>query len=88
MPLEDAWMGMEYPDSLQMPWAWGEYELRYINTPKEYKGLQPLWVNNNFLQNATYKDGELLCGDMKFNALLVDVEYLDSNSLETMIKLA
>ena len=88
MPLEDAWMGMEYPDSLQMPWAWGEYELRYINTPKEYKGLQPLWVNNHFLQNATYKDGELLCGDMKFNALLVDVEYLDANTLETMIKLA
>ncbi len=49
MPLEDSWMGVEYPDSLQFPWAWGEYELRYIKPPAETRGFQPIWINQNFL---------------------------------------
>lgn len=88
MPLEDAWMGLDYPDSLQLPWMWGEYEMRYINTPENYKGMQPLWVNHYFLEKSSYKDGKLRCGAMNFRALYVDVDYMEKTALENLIRLA
>ena len=90
MPLEDSWMGGAYPEEVtdKMPWALGEYELRYIVTPESLKGMQPMWVNGCFLSDAEYRDGKLHCGDALFNALYVDVEYMDYNSLESIVRLA
>ena len=88
IPLEDSWMGMEYPDSLQMPWSWGKYELRYIKTPAEFKGFQPLWINEHFLNDASYSHGKLHCGNMNFKVLYIDVQYMELNSIKTLIKLA
>ena len=88
LPLEDSWMGVEYPDSLQMPWVWGEYELRYVFAPDYLAGYQPLWVNAKVLSEATFAEGVLRYGAMSFSALAVDVEWLDIAALRQMLRLA
>ena len=90
LPLEDSWMGGAYPKEVneKMPWVWGQYELRYIDTPSSEKGRMPLWVNGHFLSKATYQDGKLFCGDAEFNSLYVDVEYMDKDALSSIVRLA
>ena len=90
MPLEDAWMGGTYPDSVRKVKAffWGEYEMRFINTPEEFKGMQPIWVNEHFLKSATFENGVLHCGDADFKALYCDVEYMEMSALQEIIRLA
>ena len=90
MPLEDAWMGGAYPDSMRKVKAffWGQYEMRFINTPEEYKGMQPLWVNEHFLKSATFENGTLHCGKAAFKALYCDVEYMEISALQEIIRLA
>ncbi|MBR1799304.1 MAG: hypothetical protein IJ761_05330 [Bacteroidales bacterium] len=90
MPLEDAWMGGYYPDSLRKVKAffWGQYEMRFINTPQMLRGLQPLWVNEHFLSSASYTDGTLHCGAANFKALYVDVEYMEMDALQHIVRLA
>jgi len=90
MPLEDAWMGGFYPDSVRKVKAffWGEYEMRFINTPEAYKGLQPTWVNEHFLKTASFKNGELHCGAARFKALYCDVEYMELTALQEVLRLA
>ena len=90
MPMEDSWMGGAYGEDVtsKMPWALGQYEMRYIETPEELKGRQPLWVNGRFLSSAEYRDGALICGDAVFNSLWVDVEHMDVSSLENILRLA
>ncbi|MBR1926320.1 MAG: hypothetical protein IJ840_00990 [Bacteroidales bacterium] len=90
MPLEDAWMGGAYPEEVtsKMPWALGEYEMRYIQTPESLKGRQPLWVNGHFLSSAEYGEEGLRCGDAIFKSLLIDVAHMDYSSLESVLRLA
>ena len=90
MPLEDAWMAGKYPDEVhkQMAWLWGQYEMRFIQTPEFLKGRQPLWVNEHFLQKATFRKGKLLCGKTAFNSLYCDVEYMELTALQRLQRLA
>ena len=90
IPLEDSWMGGAYPEEVtaKMPWALGEYELRYIVPPAAFKGCQPLWVNGHFLSGASFRDGVLHCGDAGFRGLYVDVDYMEYSSLESIVRLA
>lgn len=89
LPLEDSWMGVEYPDSLQLPWAWGEYELRYVKAPEEIRGYQPVWLNQNFLLAITQDENRnFFCGDAKINCLYVDVKYMEFESLRWIMLLA
>lgn len=90
MPLEDSWMNGEYPPEVRkkMRWALGQYELRYIVTPEDCKGLQPIWVNGKFLSDASFRKGRLHCGDADFAALYVDVEYMEYESLKSILRLA
>ena len=90
MPLEDAWMGGAYPDSLRKVKAffWGQYEMRYLNTPEALKGMQPLWVNGHFLRSATWHDGLLHCGEATFKGLYCDVEYMELDALKEVLRLA
>ena len=88
LPLEDSWMAVEYPDSLKMPWVWGEYELRYKFAPDYLKGYQPLWVNGKILSEARYENGVLRYGDVTFSALTIDVDYLDIANLRQVVRLA
>lgn len=88
LPLEDAWMAGTLPDSLQFPWAWAYYEMRYVTPLKELKGYQPLWINSHFLGEAQYKDGRLLIGNASFSSLLLDANYLKMDALKTILTLA
>ncbi|MBN1447956.1 MAG: hypothetical protein JXA28_08490 [Bacteroidetes bacterium] len=88
LPIEDAWMGVELPDSLQFPWAWGEYELRYQRTPEALRGRQPLWINAEFLRKGYVRNGRLHVGNAVFNGLYVDARFLDVETLQAIRKVA
>jgi len=88
IPMEDGWIAGEYPKELQTPGAWSAFELRYIQMPVELKGYHPLWINHHFLKNAELINNQLHVGDAVFNALYIDVNYLDSEALTTILNLA
>ncbi len=75
-PVEDLWMYGGETDSVK------------LSLPKELKGRQPLWVNNAMLSAASYSDSLLVCGGNTFSSLYIDVEYLEYESLRTILKLA
>lgn len=88
IPYEDAVMKGAYPPERQRKWVWGEYELRYIYPPGELEGYHPLWINRHFLQQADFRHGRLLVGDVQFSALYIDVEYMDVRALRRVLELA
>jgi hypothetical protein len=93
LPMEDAWIAGEMPKEKQLPWAWGEYELRYLQVPEEIRGFQPLWVNGEFLRKGleglrASGHGELRIGDCGFEALYVDAKWMDIEVLKTLKDLA
>lgn len=88
IPTEDAWMAVEYPDSLKFPWVWGQYEMRYIRTNPELKKFQPVWINDFFLRKSDVVNGKLICGNVKLNVLYIESDYIDYYSLKTILALA
>ena len=88
IPYEDGVMKGAYPKERQRVWVWGEYEMRYLDPPKETEGYHPLWINRHFLDQADFHDGKLVVGDAKFSMLYVDVEYMDERALHRMLVLA
>jgi hypothetical protein len=88
LPLEDAWIAGEYPDSLQMKWSWGQYEMRYLHFPKTLEGYHPTWINQNFLKQLKVVDGIAHNEDCSFRALVIDSKYLDIKTLEAISRLA
>jgi hypothetical protein len=88
IPQEDAWIAGELPKDKQLPWAWGEYEMRYTEFHEELTGYQPSWVNKSFLEQGLVQDGELLINGLKFNLLYVDVNYMDIEALKRVKDLA
>lgn len=88
IPYEDGVMQGAYPPERQRVWVWGEYELRYIYPPKEIEGYNPLWINRHFLNEATFDGKKLLVGDASFNALYIDVKYMDARAIHRILSLA
>ncbi|MEW2922587.1 glycosyl hydrolase [Muricauda sp. ANG21] len=82
LPKEDSWMAGFYPDSLQMPWSWGQYEQRYLKYPEELKGYHPLWINGGFMEKARLVENKLALGNNLFNALVIDADFLDIDNLK------
>mgnify|MGYP001158130215 CR=1 FL=1 len=88
IPHEDGIMKGAYPPERQRVWVWGEYELRYIDPPKELEGYHPLWINKQFLEKAKFTNGKLIVGDASFSMLYIDVSYMDSKALNRIVELA
>lgn len=88
LPLEDSWVDGILPEELQLPWAWGAYELRYEYFSPELAGYHPLWINADFLSQGKIVDNKLLVNGLTFNALYVDVQHLDIETLEVILTLA
>ena len=88
LPLEDSWIAGEYPKELQLPWAWGAYELRYEQFNPELKGFHPLWINNEFLSKGVLKNNVLHVNDLSFKILYVDAKYLDLETIKTIYSFA
>jgi len=88
LPLEDAWIAGELPKELQLPWAWGAYEMRYQYFNPELEGYQPLWVNADFLKQAEIKNKIMTINDLQFNLLYLDAKYFDIETLEAVYRIA
>ena len=88
IPWEDRVMAGAYPPERQRVWVWGQYEMRYTKIPEELNPYCPLWVNRYFLKNAEVKNNKLLCGDVEFEMLYLDVHYLDIEAIKTIIDIA
>ena len=88
IPYEDGVMKGPYPPERQRVWVWGEYEMRYIDPPKETEGYHPVWINRHFLENARFRRGKLEVGDAKFSMLYIDVEFMDIRAVRRVIQLA
>ncbi len=88
IPYEDGVMKGAYPAEKQRVWVWGEYEMRYLDMPKETEGYHPIWINRHFLEIATCKNKKLVVGDAQFSLLYLDVNYLDIRALEKVLQFA
>ena len=88
LPLEDQWMKGELPKEQQKPSARHHWEMHYLRPPSELEGRQPLWVSAPFLEQARFEDGVLSIGDVRFGLLYVDCEWLDSDGLAQVSRLA
>ncbi|MCB0734814.1 MAG: hypothetical protein KDC76_09540 [Bacteroidetes bacterium] len=88
IPYEDAVMKGALPPEQQRVWVWGEYELRYLNFPKEVDGYHPIWINRHFLEQAEFNGSQLVVGDARFNSLYIDVRYMDVRALRRLLTLA
>ncbi|MCC6815727.1 MAG: hypothetical protein IT267_04895 [Saprospiraceae bacterium] len=85
IPYEDAVMKGALPKEKQRVWVWGEYELRYAQTPNELEGYHPIWINRHFIEKSEIKNKQLVVGDARFNVLYIDVDYLDLRSLRKIV---
>jgi hypothetical protein len=88
LPLEDQWMKGELSAEQQKPSARYHWEMHYLRPPAELNGRQPLWVSAPFLEQARFEDGGLSVGDARFGLLYVDCEWLDSDGLTQISRLA
>lgn len=88
LPTEDAFREGRMPKESQFKWAWGAYEMRYVYFPEELAGRRPIWINKEFLQAAKFSGGKLRVGDISFDGLRIDSEYLDVEALEAALELA
>ena len=88
LPTEDSWIAGELPAEKQLIWSWGEYEQRSAYLPKELKAWHPMWINGEFLQKASFRNGQLKAGDLTFSAFYTDVKFMDINTLRRLTDLA
>ena len=88
LPTEDSWVAGELPAEKQLIWSWGEYEQRSAYLPKELKAWHPMWINGEFLQKASFRNGQLIVGDLTFSAFYADVKFMDLNTLKRLAYLA
>ncbi len=88
LPTEDAWSAGVMPKEKQFIWAWGYYEMRYVYFPKELNGYSPAWINGEFLNKASVKNGSLKVGNAEFKALYLNSDYLDYKVLKRLLELA
>lgn len=62
--------------------------MRYVTLPVETEGYAPLWISEPFLAQASVENGQLCYEMQRFQALYVDVEWLDYDALGRMVDLA
>ncbi len=88
LPLEDNWMRDRIAPEDRTPGANFHWELRHVVPPVETQGFQPLWISLPFLQRAKVVEGRMQIGPLSFPGLLVDVKWLDTETLDELLRLA
>ena len=88
LPLEDNWMRNRLPDNKKRPSANYHWELQYVKFPEELRGYHPLWISAELLKMSHYANNKLICGKAEFNSLYIDVEWLDEEALDEILRLA
>ena len=87
-PNEDNWRRDRITEQERTPGANSRYEMRHVVVPRELECFAPLWISSPFLKRATVEMGSLLVGACRFEALFVDVNYLDGDALYEIHRLA
>lgn len=88
LPLEDNWMKHMLPFNEMRPSAHYHWELQYQRYPDELRGFHPTWISMGFLKQCRTENGRLLYKEAEFDALYVDVEWLDHDSMNELLRLA
>jgi hypothetical protein len=88
LPLEDNRMLDRVPPDRKKPSGEYFWELHDLRTPEDLEGRQPAFITRPFLADAAYRNGVLESGQARFSALVVDVEWLDQESLVEIARLA
>jgi hypothetical protein len=88
LPNEDMWMLDLMPLELRSPGAAYWWEMRYVQVPQETRPFQPLWISAAMLARAEMREGRLAIGSQSFAALYLDVEWLDTDGLAEIERLA
>jgi hypothetical protein len=87
LPNEDNRLLDRIPDDERTPGAVHRWEMRHVVVPREAEGYAPLWVSPTFFDRAEVDGGRLRIGACTFDALLIDVEWLDGDALEQVVRL-
>ncbi len=88
LPNEDEIIRGELPPDLRVPGSQDYSEMRYVTIPGETEGYAPLWISSAFLNRADVRDGKLCYGSQVFEALYIDVHWLDYEALAAITQLA
>ena len=88
LPNEDMILAGDLPPEARAPGATDYWEMRTVRTPAGAEGYAPIWISCPFLAAGVVSDGRLVTGPMSIPALAVDVEWLDSESLAQILRLA
>lgn len=88
LPFEDAWMLDRLPEEQRTPGANFHWEMRHVIPPAEIDGYHPLWISIGFLKEASVEDGRIRSKNLSLQALYIDCEWLDSESLAELARLA
>lgn len=88
LPHEDAWMLDRVPEEQRTPGANFHWEMRHAVIPEEVEGWQPLWISYGFLREAIVENGLVHSRELRVEALYVDCEWLDADSLRELVRLA
>ena len=88
LPNEDYWLQGRIPEDRRIPGANYSWEMRDLVVPETLRPFNPLWVSSPFLRDAVVHDGLLVIGQHCFEALYIDVQWLDADSLDSIVRLA
>ncbi len=88
LPFEDSLMQDRIPQEERTPGANFEWEMRKARQPTKWHGFAPVWVSHAFLRDAEVAaDGAITSRHLTVQAVLVDCEWLDTESLNELTRL-
>ena len=87
-PFEDALMLDRLPEEQRTPGANYFWEMRHAAPPPESEGFHPLWVSHAVLREAVVENGVIRSKGLSLQALYVDCEWLDAESMRELARLA
>jgi hypothetical protein len=88
LPWEDNLMRDRLPRELRSPAAQFYWEMRHERVPLETERFHPLWVSGAILKEADWDGTRLRAGAAFFEALYVDCQWLDQETLQSILRLA
>lgn len=88
LPNEDMVVAGDLTEELWTPGAALHSEMRDVVVPDAARGYAPLWLSGPFLREARVEGDRLCVGELRVPALLVDVEWLDSEALDALLRLS
>ncbi|MDT4762575.1 glycosyl hydrolase [Sphaerochaeta sp. PS] len=86
-PLEDQWMKDRLPEELRKPSSNFYWELQEVHMDEELLKYRPLWFSKEWLQDLVYEEPFFRYRNRRFEAILVDSEWMVLDSLRAIARL-